>query len=111
MPRAQEYCEMGKGHKGHCNANGYRERRRRYSEDNREAISARGRRWREDNREANLEHKRRYYEDNHEAELERRRRWREDNPEIVQAVYWRYNHSAAGMLRNVRSNAKQRGNR
>lgn len=43
--------------------------------------------------------------------LEQRRRYREDNPEIVQAVYWRYQHSALGMLAAVRGNAKQRGNR
>lgn len=33
------------------------------------------------------------------------------NPEKRQAYQWKYNNSAKGMLRNVRMNANQRGNR
>lgn len=57
--------------------------KRRYHEENREAIAEYKRRYREENREAAAERQRRYRERNREALQEYSRRYREENREAM----------------------------
>ena len=65
--------------------------KRRYYEENREAVLDQHRRYYEENREAELENKRRYYEENREAIRELNRRRYEENREAVLERQRRYN--------------------
>ena len=58
--------------------------KRRYYEENREAVLDQHRRYYEENREAELENKRRYYEENREAIRELNRRRYEENRDMTQ---------------------------
>ena len=73
--------------------------KRRYYEENHEAILGRSRRYRKENREAISEYKSRYYDENHKAERERQRRYREKNREAILGGQRRYREKNRDMAR------------
>ena len=74
------------------------EQQRRYRKKNREVVLERGRRRREENREALLEYQRRYYEENREALLEEKRRYREENREALLEEKRRYREKISATM-------------
>src|SRR5690606_32172104 len=58
------------------------EYKRKYYEENREAIREYYRKYYEENRDAELERNRKWREENRDAELERNRKYRKENPHV-----------------------------
>lgn len=89
MPLAKEFCARGTGHKGHCKSASAVEQN---LEQNRE--------YRANHREQILEYSRKYS-----------RKYRAKHLEHILARDREYRGTAAGMLAEMRKNAKKRGNR
>lgn len=67
-----------------------KERRRRYRENNREALRERGRQYYRNTLAHQAERKKKYYRENRKVVLERKRRWKSRNPEASKAYDRRY---------------------